>query len=129
MTIEDVSRELGVSKSKIQRLLTKGQLRRHSSSIKPYLTNDNKHTRLKWCIDMIEQGLLDDPKFKDCLTLCLLMRSGSIFIKNLRGTTCYPMKMNHTALARTRITSLGSCFFVLLLRQDLEMEYVCLMAK
>ena len=65
MTIEDVSRELGVSKSKIQRLLRKGKLRRHSSCIKPYLTNENKHTRLKWCIDMIDQGLLDDQKFKD----------------------------------------------------------------
>ena len=65
MTIEDVARELGVSKSRIQSYLRKGQLRRHSSSIKPYLTSANKETRLKWCIDMIDQGLLDDPKFKD----------------------------------------------------------------
>ena len=107
MTIKDVSNRLGISKSRIQRYLKMGVLRRHSSSIKPYLTDANKKTRLQWCIDMIDQGLLDDPKFKDCLTLCLLMRSGSIFIKNLRGTTCYPMKMNHTALARTKITFLG----------------------
>ena len=65
MTIEDVARELGVSKSRMQSYLRKGQLRRHSSSIKPYLTSANKETRLKWCIDMIDQGLLDDPKFKD----------------------------------------------------------------
>ena len=25
----------------------------------------NKKTRLKWCVDMIEQGLLGDPRFKD----------------------------------------------------------------
>lgn len=65
MTIEDVSSRLGISKSRIQRYLKKGLLRRHSSSIKPYLTDANKKTRLKWCIDMIEQGLVDDPKFRD----------------------------------------------------------------
>jgi len=65
MTIEDVSSRLGISKSRIQRYLKKSLLRRHSSSIKPYLTDANKKTRLKWCIDMIEQGLVGDPKFKD----------------------------------------------------------------
>ncbi|WVZ55812.1 hypothetical protein U9M48_006423 [Paspalum notatum var. saurae] len=62
---EDVSRELGISKSRIQRYLRKGLIRRHSSSIKPYLTEDNRKARLKWCIDMIEEGGLDAPKFKD----------------------------------------------------------------
>jgi hypothetical protein len=65
MIIEDVSSRLGISKSRIQRYLKKGLLRRHSSSIKPYLTNANKKTRFRWCIDMIEQGLVDGPKFKD----------------------------------------------------------------
>ena len=65
MTIEDVSSKLGMSKSRIQRYLKKGLIRRHSSSIKPYLTDANKKTRLKWCVDMIEQGLFDDPRFKD----------------------------------------------------------------
>ena len=65
MTIEDVSSKLGISKSRIQRYLKRGFIRRHSSSIKPYLTDANKKTRLKWCIDMIEQGLVDDPKFKN----------------------------------------------------------------
>jgi hypothetical protein len=65
MTIEDVSSRLGISKSRIQRYLKKGLIRRHSSSIKPYLTDANKKTRLKWCVDMIEQRLVDDPRFKD----------------------------------------------------------------
>ena len=65
MTIEDVSSKLGMSKTRIQRYLKKGLLRCHSSSIKPYLTYTNKKTRLKWCVDMIEQGLVDDPRFKD----------------------------------------------------------------
>ena len=65
MTIEDVSSKFGMSKARIQRYLKKGLLRRHSSTIKPYLTDANKKTRLKWCVDMIEQGLVDDPRFKD----------------------------------------------------------------
>jgi hypothetical protein len=65
MTIEDVSSRLGIIKSRMQRYLKKGMLRQHSSSVKPYLTEDNKKTRLKWCIDMIDQSLLDDPRFKD----------------------------------------------------------------
>jgi len=78
---------------------------------------------------MIEQGLVGDPKFKDFLTLCSLMKNGSISLKNLRNTTFYPTKMNHTALTRTRITSLGSCFCVFVLSQGLGMESVFLMGK
>jgi len=54
MTIKDVSNRLGISKSRIQRYLKMGVLRRHSSSIKRYLTDANRKTRLKWCIDMID---------------------------------------------------------------------------
>ena len=50
--------------SRIQRYLKKDFLRRHSSSIKPYLTDANKRSRLKWCVDMIELGLLGDARFK-----------------------------------------------------------------
>ena len=72
MTIEDVSSKLGISKSRIQRYLKRGFIRRHSSSIKPYLTDDNKKTRLKWCVDMIEQGLHGDPRFKDFFDLVFI---------------------------------------------------------
>jgi hypothetical protein len=65
MTIEDVYTKLNMSKWKIQKYLKKGLLRCHSSSIKPYLTEGNKRSRLKWCVDMINRDLLDDPRFKD----------------------------------------------------------------
>jgi hypothetical protein len=64
MTIEDVCTKLNMSKWKIQRYLKRGFLRRHSSSIKPYLTDVNKKSRLKWCVDMIEKDLLGDARFK-----------------------------------------------------------------
>ena len=56
MTIEDVCTKLNMSKWKIQKYLKKGLLRRHSSSIKPYLTEANKRSRLKWCVDMIKSA-------------------------------------------------------------------------
>jgi hypothetical protein len=65
MTIEDVCAKLNMSKWKIQKYLKKDLLRRHYSSIKPYLTEANKNSRLKWCVDMIKRDLLADPRFKD----------------------------------------------------------------
>jgi hypothetical protein len=60
--IEDVSTKLRIRKWKIQFFL-KGLLRRHSKKIKSYLTDANKKSQLKWCFDMIEQGLVGDPRF------------------------------------------------------------------
>ena len=65
MTIEDVCAKLNMSKCTIIKYLKKGLLRRHSSSIKPYLTQANKTSRLKWCVDMVKRDLLADPRFKD----------------------------------------------------------------
>jgi len=72
MSLEDVSSRLGISKTKIHMYLKQGLLRHHSSSVKPYLTEANKKTRLKWCIDMIDQSLLDDPKFKDLFDIVFI---------------------------------------------------------
>ncbi|KAL6842938.1 hypothetical protein ACP4OV_027251 [Aristida adscensionis] len=72
MTIEDVCSKLNMSKWKVQRLLKKGFLRRHSSSIKPYLTDANKKTRLKWCVDMIDKDFPDDPRFKDLFDIMFI---------------------------------------------------------
>jgi hypothetical protein len=59
MSIEDVSSRLGIiSKTMIHRYLKKGMFRHHFSSVNPYLTEANKKTRLKWCIDMIDQSCL-----------------------------------------------------------------------
>ena len=54
-----------MSKWKIQKYLKKDLLSHHSSSIKPYFTEANKKSRLKWCVDMIKRGLHGDPRFKD----------------------------------------------------------------
>jgi hypothetical protein len=72
MTIEDACAKLNMSKWKIQKYLKKGLLRRHSSSIKPYLTEANKKARLQWCVDMIKRDLLADPMFKDLFDIVFI---------------------------------------------------------
>ncbi|GJM98334.1 hypothetical protein PR202_ga15334 [Eleusine coracana subsp. coracana] len=53
-TIKDVAKHLGISIGKVQRYLKQGHIKRHSSSIKPYLTEANKKSRLQWCVDMLD---------------------------------------------------------------------------
>ena len=88
-----------MSKWKVQRYLKRGLLRRHSSSIKPFLTEGNKKTRLKGCIDMIKRGLSGDARFRDFfLTLSSLMKNGSIYPRNLKSIICSLKKMIHIGL-------------------------------
>jgi hypothetical protein len=54
MTLEDVSKKLGIIKPRLQRYMQQGLLRRHSNSIKPQLTDANKKAWLQWCVDMLE---------------------------------------------------------------------------
>jgi hypothetical protein len=66
MTLEAVSNHLGISKPKLIRYMRQGHLRRHSNSIKHYLTAANKTTRLKWCVDLLDPNSLpNDPRFND----------------------------------------------------------------
>jgi hypothetical protein len=45
--------------------MKEGKVRKHTSSIKPHLTNDNKKARLQWCVDMLEhESLHGNPRFK-----------------------------------------------------------------
>jgi hypothetical protein len=113
MTIEDVCAKLNMSKWMIQKYLKKSLLRRHSSSIKPYLTETNKKARLQWCVDMIKRDFLVDPMFK-----CLFD------IKSEKYYLGYSKKMIPIRLVRTRNTSLDLFSCVLLLGQGLGMGIV-----
>ncbi|GJN21230.1 hypothetical protein PR202_gb08691 [Eleusine coracana subsp. coracana] len=65
MTLEAVSKHLHVSKAKLILYMRKGLLRCHSNTIKPYLTEANKKTRLRWCVDMLDpESTPNDPQFK-----------------------------------------------------------------
>jgi hypothetical protein len=54
-TFRGLARSLGVSYSALQRRFKWGELRRHTSSLKPAMTLANKIQRLKHCLSMLEE--------------------------------------------------------------------------
>ncbi|XP_066375035.1 uncharacterized protein [Miscanthus floridulus] len=65
-TIRSLANALGVNKSNLHRSFKQGLLRRHSNSLKPYLKEANKKSRLQWCVSMLEPSTLpNNPKFKE----------------------------------------------------------------
>ena len=63
-TIHDVAQHFGISKSKLHSLKREGIIKRVSNSIKPYLTDNNKKDRLKWCVSMLDPNSIPhDPMF------------------------------------------------------------------
>ena len=63
-TIRSLANAIGVKKSTLHRWFKEGRLRRHSGTLKPLLTEDNKKGRLRWCLSMIDQRALpNEPKF------------------------------------------------------------------
>jgi len=127
MTIEDVCAKLNMSKWRVQRYLKKGLIRRHSSSIKPYLTQPNKESRLQWCVDMVNRELLDDPRFKELYDFVFIDEKWFYLHKKSKRYYLLPKKMNPIGLVRIRTTSLGSCSCVFVLGQGLGMGIVFLM--
>jgi len=54
-TIRSLAGALNVSKTKTHKVFKEGQVRRHSSTLKPYLREQNKRERLKFCTSMIDE--------------------------------------------------------------------------
>ncbi|KAI5385521.1 hypothetical protein KIW84_072209 [Lathyrus oleraceus] len=64
-TIRSLAFALETSPRKIGECLKKGILRRHSSALKPHMTEDNMKSRLKFCLSMLEESNISyDPKFQ-----------------------------------------------------------------
>lgn len=65
-TIRSLAAALGMSPTVVFRSLKEGQLRRHSNAIKPLIKEDNKKTRVKFCLSMLNKNALPhQPKFVD----------------------------------------------------------------
>jgi hypothetical protein len=54
-TLRDLGSSFNIGKSTISKLVHDGALRKHSSAIKPMLTEENKLQRIEWCVDHIDQ--------------------------------------------------------------------------
>ena len=64
-TLEDLARALGLSKSTVHKHLREGKIERHSSSIKPYLTDENKKARVQHALNMLEPSTIPhQPVFR-----------------------------------------------------------------
>jgi putative heme iron utilization protein len=75
---------------------------------------------------MIEQGLFGDPRFKDFFDFVFIDEKWFYLSQKPKKYYLLPEEMNHIALVKTRITSLGSCSCVFVHDQGLRMENVFL---
>ncbi|KAL6861529.1 hypothetical protein ACP4OV_017229 [Aristida adscensionis] len=63
-TLRAMADALGVKKTTVHRWFKEGKLRRHSNTLKPYLKDANKKTRLQHCLSMLDGDTLQNaPKF------------------------------------------------------------------
>ncbi|XP_058783982.1 uncharacterized protein LOC131658736 [Vicia villosa] len=64
-TIQSLAFALETSPRKIGEYLKQGVLHRHSSALKPHMTEDNMKARLRFCLSMLEESSIPyDPKFQ-----------------------------------------------------------------
>jgi hypothetical protein len=66
-TIRSLAERIGVKRSTLHRWFKKGMLRRHSNTLKPCLKEENRKSRLQFCVSMLDQHttLQTEPKFID----------------------------------------------------------------
>ncbi|KAL6845041.1 hypothetical protein ACP4OV_025214 [Aristida adscensionis] len=65
-TLRAMADALGVKKTTVHRWFKEGKLRQHSNTLKPYLKDSNKKTRLQHCLSMLDGDTLHNaPKFID----------------------------------------------------------------
>ncbi|GJN32425.1 hypothetical protein PR202_gb20934 [Eleusine coracana subsp. coracana] len=130
MTLEAVSKHLNVSKTKLIRYMRQGHLRRHSNSIKPFLTEANKNTRLKWCLDMLEpDSFPTDPRFNDLFDHVFIDEKWFFLTQKSIKYYLLPDEDDHNVLAKVRITFHALCFWASQLDQGFKVVFVFLMGK
>ncbi|CAL5416629.1 unnamed protein product [Camellia sinensis] len=63
--IRSLSKALNLPKSTVHRRIKEGKIRPHSNALKPYLSQENKRARLRFCLSMLEPNSLQgQPMFK-----------------------------------------------------------------
>jgi hypothetical protein len=64
-TIRSIASSSEVPKSTVHRYFKKGILRRHTNSVKPFLTDKQRLARLEFCLSMLRPTIGDDLQFVD----------------------------------------------------------------
>ena len=62
-TLDRFSYVVGIPKTSLWRLLKNGHLKRHTSSLKPLLTDSNKEERVKFCLSFVQDNNLFDDMY------------------------------------------------------------------
>lgn len=64
--VRSLSSALSIAKSTVHRRIKEGLIRPHSNALKPYLSEECKKARLRFCLSMLEPNTLEtQPRFKD----------------------------------------------------------------
>ncbi|XP_015165532.1 uncharacterized protein [Solanum tuberosum] len=127
-TLRTLACSLDVNKSTLGRRLKGKEIQRHSNTIKPFLTEQNKISRLQFCLSMVDRDSIpDDPSFIDMYNIVHIDEKWFYMTKKkqtyymlpgeeeqLRSckSSNYILKiMFLVALARPRIDALGNVLF------------------
>ncbi|CAN6331900.1 unnamed protein product, partial [Urochloa humidicola] len=127
-TIRSLAEAVGMKKSTIHKLFKEGLLRRHSSTLKPYLKEENKRERLWWCLAMLDpQTLQTEPKFIDMENIIHLdekwyyiTKKGKTYYllpqeedpyRTVHNKNCIDKVMFLVAVAKPRYDNEGNCIF------------------
>jgi hypothetical protein len=129
-TLEDSAKVLGVCKRTLLKHVKQGKVRRHMSSIKPHLTDENKKSRLQWCVDMLEHETLhDNPRFKSLFYHVFIDEKWFFITRKFESYYLLPNEDETYRTCRRRTTSRSSCSYVPSLVQDLRMEFARSMGR
>jgi hypothetical protein len=127
-TIRSLVGALNVSKTKMHKVFKEGQVRRHSSTLKTYLREQNKMEWLKFCTSMIdEQTVHYDPKFRDMHNIIhidekwfngtkknktfYMLPSEDDLVRTVQNKNSIDKVMFLAAVARPRYAKEGNCYF------------------
>lgn len=127
-TLRSFASASGIPKNTLHRMLIEGLLRRHSNTLKPLLKEENKQSRLRWCLSMLDWHTLpNEPKFIDMRNIVDIdekwfnttKRTRTIYMVNWEDDPYRPVQnknsidkvMFSAAVARSRYNEEGICTF------------------
>ena len=122
-TIRALARSLGIPRSTLHWRFKLGELRRHTSTVKPLLKPENMIKRLEYCISMLDPIWisLPNPIFKMMDDMIHIDEKWFYMTKKRVPTISAPKKLNLSAKCTTRTISTKLCFLALWPSRDMVM--------
>ena len=116
-----------LAKKTLLKHVKEGKVRRHTSSIKPHLTDANMKARLQWCVDMLDhESLHSNPRFKDLFDHVFIDEKWFFITRKSERYYLLPDEDEPHRTCRSK-NNQSSCSCVPPLAQNLRMEFALLM--